>query len=165
MADLTVDRAVRDEDTITVYGTGFTKTTTQVTCDSEIVSFNWLSDTEITIDEGGNDYGEVTVAKGTATFTVLIQSQPEPDEREEIEEPETEEPGEPEPGSEFNMPSEDATNSTDDYHPRTEEEKAELLQVELVEPVAGEPNEPYPESGGEANPEDGFFAAHGYRRK
>ena len=40
------------------------------------------------------------------------------------------------------------TNSNVDYSPKTQEEKAELLHVEMVEPVETAPEEPYPEGGG-----------------
>jgi hypothetical protein len=36
------------------------------------------------------------------------------------------------------------TNSTDDYSPKTQEEKAALLDVEFATPVEVAPNEPYP---------------------
>ena len=160
MADLAVDRAVRDSGMIAVHGAGFTKTTTQVTCDGEMIAFNWVSEAEITFDDPGSG-SAVTVTKGDASFTVPIEDAANGEPDQPADAPPVP-PDAPPPEDQFNMPAQNTTNSTDDYSPRTSEEKAELLMVEPVTPVGVAPDQPYPEGG--RDPEDDFAAAHGFRR-
>jgi len=67
--------------------------------------------------------------------------------------------GEPEPDEwvEGDHPTENpdgVTNSNEDYYPKTQEEKAALLGVEMVDPVEIAPEEPYPEGTGPEPRED-----------
>lgn len=57
------------------------------------------------------------------------------------------------------------TVSNVDYTPKTQEEKAALIHVEMVEVVEVEPTEPYPTGGPTLEDDDeNFYQAHGYRR-
>ncbi len=51
------------------------------------------------------------------------------------------------------------TNSNVDYYPKTQEEKAERIEVEMVELTNVDPNEPYPE-GDPPNMEDAVRLTH-----
>ena len=70
MADITLTGVVRSGDRLTLTGSGFTKTTTAVFVDDGSVAFEWISDTEITIDapEAGTT---ISVEKGGVTSDEL----------------------------------------------------------------------------------------------
>ena len=55
------------------------------------------------------------------------------------------------------------TVSNPDYSPKTQEEKAALLNVEMVDVIDVPPNEGYPVEE-ETDPEADFYQAHGFRR-
>ena len=75
MADLTIEKATLKDGTLTVTGTGFTKTTTEVKVDNELVEFNVNSDTELSIDGVDVTAKRLKVKKGDVTKSKDITDQ------------------------------------------------------------------------------------------
>lgn len=67
MADLTLTGIERSGDTLTLTGTGFTKTTTTVFVEDASVPFELVSDTEITITPAPSEGSPISVEKGGVT--------------------------------------------------------------------------------------------------
>jgi hypothetical protein len=159
MADVTISSAVSDGSTVTITGSGFTRTTTTIFVDGGEVPFTWLSETEVSIaDENGT---EVHAEKaGVITDPVSIEEAAMT-----IDETTEERPA----GGTLGASGQPAVPITAD-DVKTEQEKgppdpAAPAQEPpgSVEPVTVGTKEPYPQ-GNPPDPEDQFYAAHGFRR-
>ena len=72
MADIEITRAYRDGDEIVIEGSNFTRTTTVVTIDGELVEFDIGTNGEIRVP--GSDGGSLAkVTKGEVTLTASIE--------------------------------------------------------------------------------------------
>jgi hypothetical protein len=67
MADLTIEKATLKDGTLTVTGTGFTRTTTEVKVDNEIVDFDLDDDGTLTVSGVDVTAKRVKVRKGDVT--------------------------------------------------------------------------------------------------
>ena len=67
MADLTIEKATLKDGTLTVTGTGFTKTTTEVKVDNEIVDFELNDAGELTVEGVDVTAKKIKVKKGDVT--------------------------------------------------------------------------------------------------
>jgi hypothetical protein len=76
MADVTIESAVREGDKVTVTGTGFTKTTTQVEIDGTPTAFEIPADvtdgTKLVVSDVDPEATEVTVIKGEIEQSLAI---------------------------------------------------------------------------------------------
>ena len=159
MADVSVASASRSHGIVTVLGGGFTRTTTLIFIDGAEAVFTFVSDTQVTVVD--DDGAEVHAEKGgVITDPVAITNE----EATMAEDPATEIPA----GGTAGATGQPAVPITAD-DVKTEQEKGPPDPVEPVpEQTVAEPleigtKEPYPQ-GSPPDPEDQFFAAHGFRR-
>lgn len=169
MADVSIDRAARNGDKITVTGSGFTKTTTTFYGDNdETLTFDLVSDSEVTItgnaqsiyarkgegvtppvsvvDEGGASAPRSSEPYKTATPDHTPGDVTEDDTTADV--------------SRADLA--DAANSPADDSVMTPE--VEPTVVETVQAQGIGPRDPYP-TGNPPNAEDSFTRIHGYKRE
>ena len=149
MADLTLTSATRKDGIVTLTGDAFTKTTTKVYIDDVDTPFTWLSETQISVDNAAGREAEVT--KGDVTTAVVTIEEAPMADPEAPAAPET--PVEPNPLT--------AGLAADEY--KTEQAKVEPAADPAEKPI--EPGQPYPTGSPKNDPEEDFFAAHGFRRE
>jgi hypothetical protein len=156
MADVTVTSASRSDGIVTVLGSGFTRTTTFIFIDGVEAAFTLVSDAQVTVEDA--DGKEVHAEKGgVITDPVEIN-----------EETTTMQTEDTIAGGTAGATGQPAVPITAD-DVKTEQEKGAPDPVEpvpertIAEPLTLGPREPYPQ-GSPPDPEDQFFAAHGFRR-
>jgi hypothetical protein len=91
MADLTIEKATLKDGTLTVTGTGFTKTTTEVKVDNEIVDFELNDAGELTVEGVDVTAKKIKVKKGDVTKSKGI-TDPEDDDQPAQQSAEDEQP-------------------------------------------------------------------------
>ena len=151
MADLTLTSATRKDGVVTLTGDAFTKTTTKVYVDDTETPFTWLSETQITVDSADGTTVEVT--KGDVTTPAISIEEAPMGDPENPEVPTEPAPGEPNPLT---------TGLTADEY-KTEQAKVEPAVDPAEKPI--EPGQPYPTGSPKNDPEEDFFAAHGFYRE
>jgi hypothetical protein len=160
MADATLTSLDVQDGVLHIYGTNFTQTTTTVYVNDVTTPAAFVSSTELTIDPAPAAGAEIVVEKGGVQSEAMAigGSAVAPTEPAADIEP-------PAGGSEGNtglLPAED-TRRVQEVDPGSDPVGEPVQPGPLAEVMTLAPTEPYP-TGNPPDPEDQFFAAHGFRR-
>jgi hypothetical protein len=157
MADVTIESATLANGTLTVMGSGFTRTTTIVEVDGNQVAFDLVSDVELTVADVADNASDVDITKAGMTASAAITAAPA------SEEPSMSDQNTGSDPIPIDVPIEPKVKAGDHIKPATMRKDVEGTVLEDLSADPDSARAPYP-SGSPRDPEDIFEEQHGYRK-